>query len=53
MSYSTRTEQDWLAWANENLPPERVKQYRELAKWARLLASQNKWIALGPRKATG
>ena len=51
--FTTRTEEDWLAWANANLPSERVKEYRNLVKWATLLASQHKWLAVEPRKATG
>lgn len=48
-----RTEQEWLAWANENLPSELVKQYKQLVKWAQLLASQHTWLAPSRSKATG
>lgn len=38
-----RTEQDWLAWANEHLPPQLVAQYRENLEWVKAWCALHKW----------
>ena len=38
-----RTEQDWLAWANEHLPPALVKECRAGVERSKVLARAHAW----------
>ena len=38
-----RTEQEWLAWANENLPPSLVATYRQNVEWVKAWCRLHAW----------
>lgn len=38
-----RNEDDWLAWANENLPPSLVRHYHRLRGYWMNVANEHRW----------
>lgn len=47
-----RTEADFLAWANEHLPPNLVAQYRQNLEWVKGWCRLHRWKPSEPVKAT-